>query len=158
MLLAHVARVALPLQPFEVGKGCQRCLAQQARQGPRLVRPRQQHCVAAQNHGLVARLVAVHPGENARVAAVSSAVGDARQQVGVRRSSGPRAPGALAGLCLHQRAGPLALALPPPSLSPWFPPTPASAPGSVSLRTLAPPPPPQPLFPKPRKGRVRFNF
>uniref|UniRef100_A0A7N4NM52 Uncharacterized protein n=1 Tax=Sarcophilus harrisii TaxID=9305 RepID=A0A7N4NM52_SARHA len=98
VLLAHVARVALPLQPFEVGEGGQSRLAQQARQGPRLVRPRQQHCVAAQNHGLVARLVAVHPGEHARVAAVRRAVGDARQQVGVRRPPRPRAPAALAGL------------------------------------------------------------
>uniref|UniRef100_A0ABI7ZVL3 Uncharacterized protein n=1 Tax=Felis catus TaxID=9685 RepID=A0ABI7ZVL3_FELCA len=80
VLLAHVARVALALQPLEVAEGRQRGLAEQAGQGARLVRPRQQHGVAAQHHGLVARLVAVDPGEDARVAPVRGAVGDARQQ------------------------------------------------------------------------------
>uniref|UniRef100_A0A452E5Q0 Uncharacterized protein n=1 Tax=Capra hircus TaxID=9925 RepID=A0A452E5Q0_CAPHI len=94
MLLAHVARVALALQALEVAEGRQRGLAEQAGQGARLVRPRQQHGVAAQHHGLVARLVAVDPGEDARVARVRRAVGDARQQVGVRRPAGsaPRSP------------------------------------------------------------------
>uniref|UniRef100_A0A8C3YG54 Beta-tubulin n=1 Tax=Catagonus wagneri TaxID=51154 RepID=A0A8C3YG54_9CETA len=80
VLLAHVARVALALQALEVAEGRQRGLAEQAGQGARLVRPRQQHGVAAQHHGLVARLVAVDPGEDARVAPIRRAVGDARQQ------------------------------------------------------------------------------
>uniref|UniRef100_A0A8C0QXP6 Uncharacterized protein n=1 Tax=Canis lupus dingo TaxID=286419 RepID=A0A8C0QXP6_CANLU len=92
VLLAHVARVALALQALEVAEGRQRGLAEQAGQGARLVRPRQQHGVAAQHHGLVARLVAVDPGEDARVAPVRRAVGDARQQVGVRRPAAPGAP------------------------------------------------------------------
>uniref|UniRef100_A0A8C8XFY2 Uncharacterized protein n=1 Tax=Panthera leo TaxID=9689 RepID=A0A8C8XFY2_PANLE len=97
VLLAHVARVALALQPLEVAEGRQRGLAEQAGQGARLVRPRQQHGVAAQHHGLVARLVAVDPGEDARVAPVRGAVGDARQQVGVRRPAAPGAPRAPRG-------------------------------------------------------------
>uniref|UniRef100_A0A8D2HZX0 Uncharacterized protein n=1 Tax=Urocitellus parryii TaxID=9999 RepID=A0A8D2HZX0_UROPR len=92
VLLAHVARVALALQPLEVAEGRQRGLAEQAGQGARLVRPRQQHGVAAQYHGLVARLVAVDPGEDTRVAPVRRAIGDARQQVGVRRPAAPRSP------------------------------------------------------------------
>uniref|UniRef100_A0A8D2E3A1 Uncharacterized protein n=1 Tax=Theropithecus gelada TaxID=9565 RepID=A0A8D2E3A1_THEGE len=107
MLLAHVARIALALQALEVAEGRQRGLAEQAGQGARLVRPRQQHSVAAQHHGLVARLVAVDPGEDARVAPVRRAVGDARQQVGVRRPAAPRTPGALL-------SPPLALFSPPP--------------------------------------------
>uniref|UniRef100_A0A8C7ESF5 Uncharacterized protein n=1 Tax=Neovison vison TaxID=452646 RepID=A0A8C7ESF5_NEOVI len=97
VLLAHVARVALALQALEVAEGRQRGLAEQAGQGARLVRPRQQHGVAAQHHGLVARLVAVDPGEDARVAPVRGAVGDARQQVGVRRPAAPRTPRASRG-------------------------------------------------------------
>uniref|UniRef100_A0A8C6B4Y7 Uncharacterized protein n=1 Tax=Monodon monoceros TaxID=40151 RepID=A0A8C6B4Y7_MONMO len=98
VLLAHVARVALALQALEVAESRQRGLAEQAGEGARLVRPRQQHGVAAQHHGLVARLVAVDPGEDARVAPVRRAVGDARQQVGVRRSAAPRATRALTGV------------------------------------------------------------
>uniref|UniRef100_A0A8B9WJW0 Uncharacterized protein n=1 Tax=Bos mutus grunniens TaxID=30521 RepID=A0A8B9WJW0_BOSMU len=104
VLLAHVARVALALQALEVGEGRQRGLAEQAGQGARLVRPRQQHGVAAQHHGLVARLVAVDPGEDARVARVRRAVGDARQQVGVRRPAAPGAPRAAALARLHAEA------------------------------------------------------
>ncbi|EAW94928.1 chromosome 1 open reading frame 166, isoform CRA_b, partial [Homo sapiens] len=104
MLLAHVARVALALQALEVAEGRQRGLAEQAGQGARLVRPRQQHSVAAQHHGLVARLVAVDPGEDARVAPVRRAVGDARQQVGVRRPAAPRTPGGAALARLHADA------------------------------------------------------
>uniref|UniRef100_A0A8C8TDS6 Uncharacterized protein n=1 Tax=Peromyscus maniculatus bairdii TaxID=230844 RepID=A0A8C8TDS6_PERMB len=89
VLLAHVARVALPLQPLEVAEGRQRGLAEQPSQGARLVSPRQQHGVAAQHHGLVARLVAVDPGEDARVAPVRRAVGDARQQGSI--AAAPRA-------------------------------------------------------------------
>uniref|UniRef100_A0A8C0XZS2 Uncharacterized protein n=1 Tax=Castor canadensis TaxID=51338 RepID=A0A8C0XZS2_CASCN len=101
MLLAHVARVVLALQPLEVAEGRQRGLAEQAGQGARLVRSRQQHGVAAQHHGLVARLVAVDPGKDARVAPVRRAVGDARQQVGVRGSAAPRAPCGAAIARLH---------------------------------------------------------
>uniref|UniRef100_A0A8D1HIU1 Uncharacterized protein n=1 Tax=Sus scrofa TaxID=9823 RepID=A0A8D1HIU1_PIG len=104
VLLAHVARVALALQALEVAEGRQRGLAEQAGQGARLVRPRQQHGVAAQHHGLVARLVAVDPGEDARVAPVRGAVGDARQQVGVRRPAAPGAPRAAALARLHADA------------------------------------------------------
>lgn len=104
VLLAHVARVALALQTLEVAEGRQRGLAEQAGQGARLVRPRQQHGVAAQHHGLVARLVAVDPGEDARMAPVRRAVGDARQQVGVRRPSAPGHPRGAALARLHADA------------------------------------------------------
>uniref|UniRef100_A0A4X1VZE1 Uncharacterized protein n=1 Tax=Sus scrofa TaxID=9823 RepID=A0A4X1VZE1_PIG len=118
VLLAHVARVALALQALEVAEGRQRGLAEQAGQGARLVRPRQQHGVAAQHHGLVARLVAVDPGEDARVAPVRGAVGDARQQVGVFADA--RCPAGLAAEMPWRR----------PSVREQLPPRVAPRPGS----------------------------
>ncbi|KAB1269201.1 hypothetical protein Cadr_000013361 [Camelus dromedarius] len=96
VLLAHVARVALALQALEVAEGSQR--------GRALVRPRPAARRGRQHHGLWARLVAVDPGEDARVAPVRRAVGDARQQVGVRRPAAPGAPRAYALARLHADA------------------------------------------------------
>uniref|UniRef100_A0A8C8S4J4 Uncharacterized protein n=1 Tax=Pelusios castaneus TaxID=367368 RepID=A0A8C8S4J4_9SAUR len=67
----------------EVGQRGRRGLVEQQRHGPRRLGPRQQHRVAAQHHRLVAQLVAVDPGEDARQARLGRAVGDAVQQVEV---------------------------------------------------------------------------
>ncbi|EDL13264.1 mCG140451 [Mus musculus] len=110
MLLAHVARIALALQPLEVAEGRQRSLVEQAGQGARLVRPRQQHSVAAQHHGLVACLVAVDPGEDSRVAPIRRAVGDARQQGSIAAAQRAGSAGKLTWVLER----PKALRSPPP--------------------------------------------
>uniref|UniRef100_A0A670IFY9 Uncharacterized protein n=1 Tax=Podarcis muralis TaxID=64176 RepID=A0A670IFY9_PODMU len=87
-LLLLVPRVGALLQAAELGQRRRRRLVEEQRHGARLLGLGDQHGVAAQQHGLVLHLVPVDPGEEARQARVSHAVGDAVQQVEVAGARG----------------------------------------------------------------------
>uniref|UniRef100_A0A8C5CL34 Uncharacterized protein n=1 Tax=Gadus morhua TaxID=8049 RepID=A0A8C5CL34_GADMO len=76
LLLLPVPEVALALQPLELAEGGGGVAVQAAGDPAGLLRPAEQHCVAAQHHRHVLDLVPVDPRQDLGPAGVGGAAGD----------------------------------------------------------------------------------